>query len=385
MGTASTMQVLAEALGMALPGSALIPAKSPHILRQSRQAAGALIKNFIPPHKILTQKALENAIIVHAAIGGSSNAALHLSALAYELDLLIDTHTFEAIHRRIPYLANILPSGVYPAQYLWYAGGVPRIMWKLREFLHLDVLTVTGKTLRENLEECEKRGYFNRYKGYLKNFNLKSKQIIYSVENPICTQGSLTVLKGNLAPEGAIIKHIALSKNMYTFCGSAVVFDSENRAQEALFHGHIIAGSVIIVRYAGPKACGMPELYLLSQAICHYPALKGKVALITDGRFSGGTAGPSVGHVSPEAQAGGIIALVENGDIIKLNIIKKCLDIIGINGKIMNEQEINKVLIQRKTRWKPPKPKYNKGVLALYTKLAASAIKGAYMEVSNAD
>jgi dihydroxy-acid dehydratase len=384
MGTASTMQVLAEALGMALPGSALAPANSSYILRQVRQAARQVMQLWregIGPRDILTPAALENAITVHAAIGGSTNAALHLPALAHELGLELDAHRFDTIHRRTPYLADILPSGAYPARWLWYAGGVPRLMWELRDYLQLEALTVTGKTLGENLTHWEKNGCFDRYTGYLANFKLKREQVIRPLSQPISPNGSLAVLKGSLAPEGALIKHSALPPQMQRFCGQARVFNREEEAQAAITNGKIAPKTAIIVRYQGPCANGMPELYLLSAAICCRPELAASVALITDGRFSGATAGPAIGHVSPEAQAGGAIALVQDGDLIELDIPQRRLNIVGVQEKRLTDEQIQQALAERRACWQPPPLKYSRGVLAAYTRLAASAIKGAYMEV----
>jgi dihydroxy-acid dehydratase len=385
MGTASTMQILTEALGMALPGSALIPARSNYILRCARQTAGQIMKlqqKGILPRDILSREALENAIMVHAAIGGSTNAALHLPALAHELGFELTAHRFDILHRRIPYLADILPSGKYPAQWLWYAGGVPRIMREIKDYLHLDVLTVTGKTLAENLRDLEKDAYFNRYAGYLENFQLKPEQIIHPADRSISPHGSLSVLKGNLAPEGAVIKHSALSPQMQKFCGSARVFGCEEEALSMVTAGKITPETAIIVRYEGPRACGMPELYLLSQAICCRPDLASSVALITDGRFSGAAAGPAIGHVSPEAQVGGAIALVEDGDIIKMDIAQRRLNIVGTQGNRLTGEQVDRLLAQRRGAWQPPSIRYSHGILGLYCRLASSAIMGAYMEVS---
>lgn len=384
MGTASTMQVLTEALGMALPGSALTPAGSNYILRYARQVGKQIVKLCqlgIKPRDIMTQEALENAIMVHAAIGGSTNATLHLPALAHELGLELDAYYFDSIHRQIPYLADILPSGAYPAQWLWYAGGVPRIMWELRDYLHLDIMTVSGKTQRQNLEELKQAGYFDRYTGYLDNFKLKWQQVIHPANQPISPGGSLAVLKGSLAPEGAVVKHSALDPKIHKFCGPAKVFDSEESALDAVNSGVITPGTAVIVRYEGPRATGMPELYLLSQAICCKPQLAASTILITDGRFSGAAKGPAIGHVSPEAQVGGPIALVQDGDMIELDIAKRLLDIVGINDKRLTAKEIQQALADRKAGWQPPSPKYSHGILGIYTRLACSAMKGAYMEV----
>lgn len=384
MGTASTMQVTAEALGLTLPGSALLPATSPDLLTKAYETgvrAIELAKEGLLPSQILTEKAFENAIMVHAAIAGSSNSLLHIPAIAHEVGIELDADKFDEIHRRIPYILNIRPSGFYPGEYFYYAGGVPGIMEEIKEFLHLDVMTVTGKTLGENLEELKKNGYYERCYAELEKRNLKKEDIIKTVANPIQKQGALAILKGNLAPEGAVIKHSAVPKEMREAVLIARPFNSEEEAIKAVLTGEINPGDAVIIRYEGPKGSGMPEMFYTTEAIASDPRIAASTALITDGRFSGASRGPAIGHVSPEATEGGPIALVEEGDLIKISVSERKLSIIGINNKELSEEEIEKILVERKKNWKKPEPRFNKGPLAVYTRFAVSPMKGGYIEV----
>lgn len=384
MGTASTMQVTAEALGLTLPGSALLPATSPDLLTKAYETgvrAIELAKEGLLPSQILTEKAFENAIMVHAAIAGSSNSLLHIPAIAHEVGIELDADKFDEIHRRIPYILNIRPSGFYPGEYFYYAGGVPGIMEEIKEFLHLDVMTVTGKTLGENLEELKKNGYYERCYAELEKRNLKKEDIIKTVANPIQKQGALAILKGNLAPEGAVIKHSAVPKEMREAVLIARPFNSEEEAIKAVLTGEINPGDAVIIRYEGPKGSGMPEMFYTTEAIASDPRIAASTALITDGRFSGASRGPAIGHVSPEATEGGPIALVEEGDLIKISVSERKLSIIGVNNKKLPEEEIEKILVERKKNWKKPEPRFNKGPLAVYTRFAVSPMKGGYIEV----
>ena len=384
MGTASTMQVTAEALGLTLPGSALLPATSPDLLTKAYETgvrAIELAKEGLLPSQILTEKAFENAIMVHAAIAGSSNSLLHIPAIAHEVGIELDADKFDEIHRKIPYILNIRPSGFYPGEYFYYAGGVPGIMEEIKEFLHLDVMTVTGKTLGENLEELKKNGYYERCYAELEKRNLKKEDIIKTVANPIQKQGALAILKGNLAPEGAVIKHSAVPKEMREAVLIARPFNSEEEAIKAVLTGEINPGDAVIIRYEGPKGSGMPEMFYTTEAIASDPRIATSTALITDGRFSGASRGPAIGHVSPEATEGGPIALVEEGDLIKISVSERKLSIIGVNNKELSEEEIEKILVERKKNWKKPEPRFNKGPLAVYTRFAVSPMKGGYIEV----
>lgn len=383
MGTASTMQVMAEALGVALPGTALIPVNSKELKNAAKRAAVQALKLVelgIKPSDIMTKQAFENAIMVHAAIAGSSNGLLHLPAIAHELGIEIEPELFDEIHRKIPYILNIRPSGFYPGSYFWNAGGVPAIMEEIKEFLHLDVMTVTGKTLGENLECIKKSGYYEEHERLIENLGVKKEDVIKSKENPIQKQGAIAILKGNLAPGGAVVKHSAVSKKLMQVVLKARVFDCEEDAIKAVLTKNIKPGDAVFVRYEGPKGSGMPEMFYTTEAIASDPELVESIALITDGRFSGATRGPAIGHVSPEASEGGPIALVEEDDLIKIDIPARSIDIIGVAGSKKTEDEIKGILKARKEKWIKPAPRYTKGVLGIYTKCAVSPMKGGYME-----
>ena len=312
MGTASTMQIMAEALGLMLPGTALMPATAPE-LKQAAYDAGvqlmALVEQGITAGDIVTKKSFENAIMVHAAISGSTNATMHLPAIAHEFGIEIDADTFDRMHRGAHYLLNIRPSGDWPAQYFYYAGGVPRVMEEIKSMLHLDVMTVTGKTLGENLEELKKSGFYDHCDEILKqktanlSIPVSRTDIIHTFADAKGTDGSIAILKGNLAPEGSVIKHTACPKNMFRATLRAKPYDSEEECIAAVLHGEVQPGDAIFIRYEGPRGSGMPEMFYTGEAICADPKLASSVALITDGRFSGASRGPVIGHVSPEAAA----------------------------------------------------------------------------------
>ncbi|HCF12522.1 MAG TPA: dihydroxy-acid dehydratase [Parabacteroides distasonis] len=383
MGTASTMQVMAEALGIALPGSALIPAHLPELKETARKAgehALGLAKEELKPSDIMTIQAFENAIMVHAAIAGSSNSLLHLPAIAHELGIQLSPDLFDKIHRKIPYLLNIRPSGFWPGEYFWYAGGVLAIMEEIKEFLHLDVMTVTGKTLEENLKDLQLNGFYENCHKYLPTLGVKVGDIIKPLHTPIKAQGAIAILKGNLAPEGAVVKHSAISPRLMQVTLKARVFDCEENAIEAVLQKKIHPGEAVFIRYEGPKGSGMPEMFYTTEAIASDPELVETIALITDGRFSGATRGPAIGHVSPEASEGGPIALVENDDLIRIDIPARTLDIIGTDSIERSVEEIEKILSERRAHWIKPESQYKKGILDIYTHNSVSPMKGAYME-----
>lgn len=383
MGTASTMQVMAEALGIALPGSALIPAHLPELKETARKAgehALGLAKEELKPSDIMTIQAFENAIMVHAAIAGSSNSLLHLPAIAHELGIQLSPDLFDKIHRKIPYLLNIRPSGFWPGEYFWYAGGVPAIMEEIKEFLHLDVMTVTGKTLEENLKDLQLNGFYENCHKYLPTLGVKVGDIIKPLHTPIKAQGAIAILKGNLVPEGAVVKHSAISPRLMQVTLKARVFDCEENAIEAVLQKKIHPGEAVFIRYEGPKGSGMPEMFYTTEAIASDPELVETIALITDGRFSGATRGPAIGHVSPEASEGGPIALVENDDLIRIDIPARTLDIIGTDSIERSVEEIEKILSERRAHWIKPESQYKKGILDIYTHNSVSPMKGAYME-----
>lgn len=383
MGTASTMQVMAEALGIALPGSALIPAHLPELKETARKAGEHALgraKEELKPSDIMTIQAFENAIMVHAAIAGSSNSLLHLPAIAHELGIQLSPDLFDKIHRKIPYLLNIRPSGFWPGEYFWYAGGVPAIMEEIKEFLHLDVMTVTGKTLEENLKDLQLNGFYENCHKYLPTLGVKVGDIIKPLHTPIKAQGAIAILKGNLAPEGAVVKHSAISPRLMQVTLKARVFDCEENAIEAVLQKKIHPGEAVFIRYEGPKGSGMPEMFYTTEAIASDPELVETIALITDGRFSGATRGPAIGHVSPEASEGGPIALVENDDLIRIDIPARTLDIIGTDSIERSVEEIEKILSERRAHWIKPESQYKKGILDIYTHNSVSPMKGAYME-----
>ena len=389
IGTASTMQILAEALGLALPGSALLPATSPDLpdyAYRAGQQAVALALGGLRPSDIVTMKSLENAILVHAAISGSTNALLHLPAIAHEFGLSIDGDTFDRLHRGAHYLLDLRPAGRWPAEFFYYAGGVPAIMEELRDVLHLDALTVTGKTLGENLAQLRENGFYQRCQALLEASNarrglrLRREDIIRPFDRAIGTEGSVAVLKGNLAPEGAVIKHTACPKEMFHALLRARPFDSEEECLDAVLHHRVQKGDAVFIRYEGPQGSGMPEMFYTSEAISTDRELGRAIALITDGRFSGASTGPVIGHCSPEAQVGGPIALVEEDDLIEIDVPGRVLAIVGVKGERRSPEEIDAILAERRKRWQPKARKYRRGVLRLFSEHAASPMKGAYLD-----
>ena len=390
IGTASTMQIMAEALGLSLPGSALLPATSPDLVDYARRAGEQAVKlarmEHMRPSDIVTMESFENAILVHAAISGSTNSLLHLPALAHEFSIEIDGDTFDRLHRGARYLLDVRPAGRWPAEFFYYAGGVPAIMEQIKDRLHLDAMTVTGKTLGENLAELKENGFYERCQRWLEEANarygihLTREDIIRPYDRAIGTDGSIAVLKGNLAPEGAVIKHTACPREMFSAVLRARPFDSEEECIDAVLHHRVQPGDAVFIRYEGPKGSGMPEMFYTSEAISSDKELGRSIALITDGRFSGASTGPVIGHCSPEAQAGGPIALVEEGDLIQLDVKERILAIVGVNGQRKTPEEIDAILAQRKKHWQPKPAKYPRGTLRLFSELAASPMKGAYLK-----
>lgn len=356
MFTANTMSSAAEALGMALPGSASAPAVDARRDADAFAAGEAvvnLIRQGITARDIMTKKAFENAITVLMALGGSTNAVLHLLAIAHEakVDLTIDD--FNRIGDRTPHLADVKPFGRFVMNDLDKIGGIPVVMKALLDagLIHGDCLTVTGKTMAENLEKI--------------NPPDPDGKIIYAVNNPIHKTGGLVILKGTLAPEGAVIK--AASVESPVFEGTAKVYDDEKFAMEALTQGKIVKGDVVVIRYEGPKGGpGMREMLAVTAAI-KGAGLGKDVMLVTDGRFSGATAGFCIGHVAPEATDGGPISLVETGDKIKLDLNNRKLDLL-VDAKVLEK---------RKANWKPAQPRYTTGVLGKYSRLVGTSSKGA--------
>lgn len=390
IGTASTMQIMAEALGLALPGSALMPATSPDLLAYAQEAGSQAVKlaqmEHMRPSDLVTKESFENAILVHAAISGSTNCLLHIPAIAHEFGIEITGDTFDRLHRNARYLLDVRPAGRWPAECFYYAGGVPAIMEEIKDHLHLNVMTVTGKTLGENLAELRENGFYEKCSGWLAKFNERygtsiiKEDIIRPYDKAIGTDGSIAVLRGNLAPEGAVIKHTACPKEMFHAVLRARPFDSEEECLDAVLKHKVQKGDAVFIRYEGPKGSGMPEMFYTSEAISSDKELGKSIALITDGRFSGASTGPVIGHCSPEAVDGGPIALVEEGDLIEIDVKERKLNIIGIAGERKSMEEIDAILKERRQNWKPREPKYKKGVLRLFSLHAASPMKGAYLE-----
>src|SRR5262245_26680221 len=309
MGSAATGQVLSEALGLALPGSALVPEPLTKLLRYARAAGKQVLRLLaeeLTPRRILTREAFENAIVIHAAIGGSTNALLHLPEIAREAGVEVTIDDFDRIHRQVPVLADVKTTGRYPVEYFWYAGGVPALMLELRDLLHLDCLTVTGKTVGENLEEIEQNPFFfTERRGYLNNFKIDKDEIIRPRSDPFAMDGGVAILYGNLAPDGAMIKTFSVPKETHIHTGPARVFEHEDDAIHALLQRELTPGDVMVIRYEGPRANGMPEMYFAAAILSSDRVLNTTTAIVTDGRYSGAMRGPCIGHVAPEAIDGG--------------------------------------------------------------------------------
>lgn len=358
MFTANSMNCLSEAIGLALPGNGTIPAVFADRIRLAKKTGEKiveLIKKDLTPRKLITKKSFENAIAVDMALGCSTNTVLHLMAIAKEAKIDLDLKVFDEISRKTPVLAKLIPAGHHSVIDLHLAGGIPAIMKELSKLkiIHEEVKTVTGKTLREILE----------------NVKILDYEVIRPVEDPYYKEGGIGILYGNLAPEGAVVKTSAIVPEMLRHTGPAKVFDSEEEAYKSILQGKIHPGDVVVIRYEGPKGGpGMREMLSPTSAIIGM-GLGSSVALITDGRFSGGTQGACIGHVSPEAAEGGPIALVKDGDLIEIDIPARKLNI-----KI-TEQEIKK----RQKKWKPPQKKLE-GVLKKYFSLVQSGAKGAVLE-----
>jgi len=383
MGTASTMQIMAEAMGLMLPGTALMPATDEELVQAAYRAGKQvmeLAEMGLSARKIVTRESFENAILVHAAISGSTNSLIHIPAIAREFGIELDAQWFDRLHRGAHYLLDIRPAGRWPAQFFHYAGGVPRVMEEIKDALHLEAMTVTGKTLGENLEELKRNGYYERCEAKLAKWRLTREDVIRPYDRPIGSDGAIAILKGNLAPEGAVIKHTAAPKEMFRSVLRARPFDCEEDAIDAVLKHEIQPGDAVFIRYEGPRGSGMPEMFYTTEAIASDPELARSIALITDGRFSGATKGPAIGHVSPEAAAGGPIALVRENDLIEIDIPGRRLNIVGVQGERRSEAEMREILSRRKEEWIPKPNRYTRGILRIFTGNAASPMKGGYMD-----
>jgi dihydroxy-acid dehydratase len=357
MYTANTMSSAIEAMGMSLPYSSTMSNEDKEKelnTKNSAQALFPMLEKNITPKDILTREAFENAISVVMAVGGSTNAVLHLLAISSYMNVNLTIDDFEIIRKRVPHFCDLKPSGQFVTVDLHRAGGIPQVMKMLlsKGLLHGDCLTVTGKTISENLKEVSSQANGNQ-------------KIILPIENPLSPEGHLVILKGNISPEGSVAKVSGIKTRRIE--GPARVFNSEEECLEAVINDQIVEGDIVVIRYEGPKGGpGMREMLAPTSALVG-KGLGEKVGLITDGRFSGGTHGLVVGHVAPEAQVGGVIGLIEEGDQIVIDIENRLLD------AILTDEEIK----LRKEKWKPLAPKYQKGVLAKYEKLVSSASIGA--------
>lgn len=355
--TANTMNCLTEVLGMGLPGNGTIPAAYTGARRMLAKEAGRvileLVKKNVRPRDIMTQKAFENAINVDMAIGGSTNTVLHLPAIAYEAGIELPLSLFDECSSKTPYITKLSPGGSHHLQDLNEAGGISAVMKELSkiERIHPDALTVTG-TIGQRIE----------------NAVIARPEVIHSVENPYRSRGGIAILTGNLAPDGAVVKESAVAEEMLVFEGTARVFNSEEAAIEALIAKKIVDGDVVVIRYEGPK--GGPGCKEMLNPTAVITGMGLKVALLTDGRFSGASRGAAIGHISPEAMEGGPIALIEEGDIISIDIPARTLNL-----KISADE-----LAVRKAGWVQPAPKVTTGYLARYAKLVTSANTGAVLK-----
>jgi len=357
MYTANTMSSAIEAMGMSLPYSSTMSNEDKEKelnAQKSAQALFPMLEKNITPKDILTREAFENAISVVMAVGGSTNAVLHLLAISSYMNLDLTIDDFEIIRKRVPHFCDLKPSGQFVTVDLHHAGGIPQVMKMLLDkgLLHGDCMTVTGETVSENLKDVSSKANDNQ-------------KVILPIENPLSSEGHLVILKGNISPEGSVAKVSGIKTRRIE--GPARVFNSEEECLDAIINDQIIEGDIVVIRYEGPKGGpGMREMLAPTSALVG-KGLGDKVGLITDGRFSGGTHGLVVGHVSPEAQVGGVIGLIQEGDKIVIDIENRLLDV------ILSDEEIK----LRKEKWKPLAPKYKKGVLAKYAKLVSSASTGA--------
>ncbi|MCJ7739980.1 dihydroxy-acid dehydratase, partial [Candidatus Microgenomates bacterium] len=359
MGTANTFCCLTEALGMSLPDNAVTSAVESKLFRIGRAAGRKimeLLEKNIRPRDIMTKEAIENALMVHSAIGGSTNAVLHMPAIINKLGLELPLDHWNEISKKAPHLVSVTTGSKYTMRDFDFAGGIQSLMKEMSSILNLDVLTVTGTSLKENL----------------KNVTNKNPDMIRPMQNPVHKDGSIAILKGNLAPFGAVVKQTAVHPNMLSHRGPAIVFDSEEDAKEALSANLIKKGHVVVIRYEGPKGGpGMREMFTF-QAQVSGLGLDEHVALVTDGRFSGFTRGPAIGHASPEAIEGSPMAIVRDGDIIEYDIPNKTIHL------CLSDEEIQK----RLKLWKKPESKIKEGFLAeFYAKVVLSADKGAIWKV----
>lgn len=376
MGTALTSQVLSEVLGFAMPHSAVAPAGS-EFADASAQAAGRQLldrlANGRTARRYLTAGALRNAMVVHAAIGGSTNFVIHLAAIMAEAGLQLDLVELQRINDEVPYLADVRPAGRYPANLFWHAGGVPALMAQLSEHLDLDALCGQDVPWGELIER-ERSEPFAAGAEELARRGLAASDILRPTGRAIAERGALAIMSGNLAPEGAVVKRTAVHPDARHVVGPARVFEDQESALEAVATREIKPGDVVVIRGEGPRGSGMPEQYYVTSAIASDPELVTSVALLTDGRFSGATLGPCIGHVSPEAAAGGPLGLVQEGDLIDVDIDARTMDLLA-----PDPEGGARLLAERATASGYLPPPLGRGYLGIFQSLAGSAMSGARM------
>jgi len=357
MFTANTMACVTEALGMSLPGCATPPAVSAERLRVAKATGErviGLVNEDLKPRDILSSDSFENAIMVDMTLGGSTNTVLHVTAIANEAEVDLSLSIFDKLSKRVPHLCSMIPSGPYDMKDLDEAGGIPAVMKVLKDSLHLNAITVTGKTVKENIASAV----------------VLNPEVIRPLDNPVHKEGGIAVLTGNLAPDGAVVKAAGISPNIMVHQGPAKTFDSEEDAMKAIMNKKIQEGDVVVIRYEGPKGGpGMREMLSPTATIAGM-GLSESVALITDGRFSGATRGPCIGHVSPEAAVGGPICLLKDGDMIEIDVPKRKLNV-----KLSAEE-----LAKRAKSWTAKEPNVKTGYLVRYSQLVQPAHKGSVLK-----
>jgi len=380
MGTACTMHILAESLGLALPGSALCSASSFDLQRfatASGHTLASLIERDVKFTDIVSQASIRNALTVLAAVGGSTNALLHIAALATTMGFDFSLKDADAIFARTPLLCDIRPSGRHPSDLFWHAGGLPQVIANLGDALDGGTMTITGKTLAQSAENYLKSRPAELVGGYLNRFGLAPESIIRAADVPVRKSAPIAILFGNLAPSGAVIKQTLVEAGQRTF--STRVFDDQESALKAIVSHKIEAGDAIVIRYEGPKATGMPEQFYATELLAIDETIAKQVAVLTDGRFSGATRGLCVGHISPEAAADGPIALLEDGDKVLVDVENRRLELAGDKSRMMTEKEASQLLERRRASTKRPTAKRHSGLLGIYTSLASSVEKGCLM------
>ena len=414
MFTANSMNCLTEALGLSLPGNGTIVATHANRRRLFEDAAALIVRNAeryyflgdesVLPRSAATKASFENAMSLDIAMGGSTNTVLHLLAVAREAGVDFTMQDIDRLSRRVPVLCKVAPNSQYHIQDVNRAGGILSILGELARagLLDTSVPRIDGRTLREAIDACDLRsetltdaalrrwlsapaGLYSRELGAQHSYYDapdadRTTGCIRDVEHAYSRDGGLAVLTGNIARNGCIVKTAGVDESLHVFRGRARVYESQEQAIEGILGDEVQAGEAVVIRYEGPKGSGMPEMFYTTEAIASDPELIETIALITDGRFSGASTGPVIGHCSPEAADGGPIALVEEGDLIEIDVMERKLNIIGIKGERKTPEEIDAVLAERKKNWKPRELRYKSGVLRMFSEHAVSPMKGAYLE-----